>query len=82
MKNAKAVRVSPEFLTVADVAAYLSCGVSTVWTYIRRWRNTAGRDGLGPAYRISARQVRIKRQDVERFMARFCEARTLNLETK
>ena len=75
----KQARVVPEFLSVEDVATYLSCGVSTVWKYVKRWRNTAGRDGLGPAYRVSARQVRFKRADIDRFMERFREDLTLDL---
>ena len=65
--------MSPEYLSVEDVAEYISAGVSTVWTYIRQWRASGGAHGLGPSYRLSARQIRFKREDVDRWMAQFRE---------
>jgi len=53
-----------------DVASYLGVSRSTVFNLMRSGRRSRGRIGLYPTYKLSAKVVRMKRNDVDRYVER------------
>lgn len=61
-------RVLEEQLSPDEVARRLGVSVSTVWAYVRQYRETKGKDGIGPARKLSHRVTRIPASAVNRFL--------------
>lgn len=59
-----------DWMSPLDVASYLGVSRSTVFNLMRSGRRSRGRIGLYPTYKLSAKVVRMKRNDVDRYVER------------
>lgn len=58
------------WMSPLEVAGYLGVSRTTVFNLMRSGRTSRGRIGLYPIYKLSAKCVRLKRADVDRYVER------------
>ena len=52
----------------AEAAQLLSISLSTLWRLIERYRESGGKDGIGPVYKLGRNLVRIPESAVSRYL--------------
>ena len=64
----KAARALEQHLAPAEIAKRLGVGERVVWQWVARGRETLGREGIWPVFKLGHRIVRVPESAVARFV--------------